>query len=108
VSVGERVGGTSEVSRGLEFHRASIGVRMPAQPEDGALPRRIAVGRQRAWNSDIVHEIVTIKICAVDRRAGDLLDDICNDVLGSSFRLSRLLARDDIADIMVNGPTDAS
>ncbi len=34
----------------------------------------------------------------------DLLDDICNDVLGFG-PLEPLLARDDIADIMVNGPT---
>jgi pilus assembly protein CpaF len=33
----------------------------------------------------------------------DLLDDICNDVLGFG-PLEPLLARDDIADIMVNGP----
>ena len=33
----------------------------------------------------------------------DLLDDICNDVLGYG-PLEPLLARDDIADIMVNGP----
>ena len=32
----------------------------------------------------------------------DLLDDICNDVLGFG-PLEPLLARDDIADIMVNG-----
>ena len=32
----------------------------------------------------------------------DLLDDICNDVLGYG-PLEPLLARDDIADIMVNG-----
>ena len=34
----------------------------------------------------------------------DLLDDICNDVLGYG-PLEPLLARDDIADIMVNGAT---
>ncbi|WP_228277749.1 hypothetical protein, partial [Acinetobacter baumannii] len=32
----------------------------------------------------------------------DLLEDICNDVLGYG-PLEPLLARDDIADIMVNG-----
>jgi pilus assembly protein CpaF len=32
----------------------------------------------------------------------ELLDDICNDVLGYG-PLEPLLARDDIADIMVNG-----
>ncbi len=34
----------------------------------------------------------------------DLLEDICNDVLGYG-PLEPLLARDDIADIMVNGPS---
>src|SRR6202000_48793 len=33
---------------------------------------------------------------------GELLDDICNDVLGYG-PLEPLLSRDDIADIMVNG-----
>ena len=53
---------------------------------------------------DIVHEIVTIKnlILSISEQE-DLLDDICNDVLGFG-PLEPLLARDDIADIMVNGP----
>ena len=37
----------------------------------------------------------------------ELLDDICNDVLGYG-PLEPLLARDDIADIMVNGPAAPS
>src|SRR3984957_6911596 len=54
---------------------------------------------------DIVHEIVTIKnlVLSIPEQE-DLLDDICNDVLGFG-PLEPLLARDDIADIMVNGPT---
>ena len=54
---------------------------------------------------DIVHEIVTIKnlILSIAEQE-DLLDDICNDVLGFG-PLEPLLARDEIADIMVNGPT---
>ena len=53
---------------------------------------------------DIVHEIVTIKNLALSiAEQEDLLDDICNDVLGFG-PLEPLLARDDIADIMVNGP----
>ena len=54
---------------------------------------------------DIVHEIVTVKnlILSIAEQE-DLLDDICNDVLGFG-PLEPLLARDDIADIMVNGPT---
>jgi pilus assembly protein CpaF len=35
----------------------------------------------------------------------ELLEDICNDVLGYG-PLEPLLARDDIADIMVNGATN--
>ena len=53
---------------------------------------------------DIVHEIVTIKSLVLSiAEQEDLLDDICNDVLGFG-PLEPLLARDDIADIMVNGP----
>src|SRR6202167_3690179 len=53
---------------------------------------------------DIVHEIVTIKNLVLSiAEQEDLLDDICNDVLGFG-PLEPLLARDDIADIMVNGP----
>src|SRR5579872_3845897 len=54
---------------------------------------------------DIVHEIVTIKNIVLSiAEQEDLLEDICNDVLGYG-PLEPLLARDDIADIMVNGPT---
>jgi pilus assembly protein CpaF len=53
---------------------------------------------------DIVHEIVTIKniVLSISEQE-DLLEDICNDVLGYG-PLEPLLARDDIADVMVNGP----
>ncbi|MGB6325063.1 MAG: CpaF family protein [Methylocella sp.] len=54
---------------------------------------------------DIVHEIVAIKNVAVSTgEQEDLIDDICNDVLGYG-PLEPLLGRDDIADIMVNGAT---
>jgi pilus assembly protein CpaF len=54
---------------------------------------------------DIVHEIVNIKNIVLSiAEQEDLLDDICNDVLGYG-PLEPLLARDDIADIMVNGPS---
>jgi pilus assembly protein CpaF len=54
---------------------------------------------------DIVHEIVAIKNVAVSiGEQADLIDDICNDVLGYG-PLEPLLGRDDIADIMVNGAT---
>ena len=52
---------------------------------------------------DIVNEIIAIKSIVMSiAEQEDLLDDICNDVLGYG-PLEPLLARDDIADIMVNG-----
>ena len=52
---------------------------------------------------DIVNEIITIKNIVMSiAEQEELLDDICNDVLGYG-PLEPLLARDDIADIMVNG-----
>ena len=54
---------------------------------------------------DIVNEIIAIKNVVMSiAEQEELLDDICNDVLGFG-PLEPLLARDDIADIMVNGPT---
>jgi pilus assembly protein CpaF len=51
---------------------------------------------------DIVNEIIAIKniVMSISEQE-ELLDDICNDVLGYG-PLEPLLARDDIADIMVN------
>ena len=52
---------------------------------------------------DIVNDIIAIKSFAMSiAEQEDLLADICNDVLGYG-PLEPLLARDDIADIMVNG-----
>jgi len=54
---------------------------------------------------DIVNEIIAIKNVVMSiAEQEELLDDICNDVLGYG-PLEPLLARDDIADIMVNGPS---
>jgi pilus assembly protein CpaF len=52
---------------------------------------------------DIINEIIAIKnlVMSISEQE-ELLDDICNDVLGYG-PLEPLLARDDIADIMVNG-----
>jgi pilus assembly protein CpaF len=53
--------------------------------------------------TDIISEIVNIKrfvLSAVEQQ--HLVDDICNDILGLG-PLEPLVARDDIADIMVNG-----
>jgi pilus assembly protein CpaF len=52
---------------------------------------------------DIVNEIITLKDVVMSvAEQEELLEDICNDVLGFG-PLEPLLARDDIADIMVNG-----
>ena len=52
---------------------------------------------------DIVNEIIALKNVVLSiAEQEELLDDICNDVLGYG-PLEPLLARDDIADIMVNG-----
>ena len=52
---------------------------------------------------DIVNDIVALKniVMSISEQE-DLLEDICNDVLGLG-PLEPLLARDDISDIMVNG-----
>jgi pilus assembly protein CpaF len=52
---------------------------------------------------DIVNEIISLKSLVMSiAEQEELLEDICNDVLGYG-PLEPLLARDDIADIMVNG-----
>src|SRR4051794_24810859 len=52
---------------------------------------------------DIVSEIIALKNLVMSiAEQEELLDDICNDVLGYG-PLEPLLARDDIADVMVNG-----
>ena len=54
--------------------------------------------------SDIVSEIISMRdfVLSVQEQQ-QVVDDICNDVLGLG-PLEPLIARDDIADIMVNGP----
>lgn len=52
---------------------------------------------------DIVNDIISIKNLAMSiSEQEEILEDICNDVLGYG-PLEPLLARDDIADIMING-----
>ena len=54
--------------------------------------------------TDWVNEIVSLQnmvLSATEQR--NLIGDICNDILGLG-PLEPLIARDDIADIMVNGP----
>jgi pilus assembly protein CpaF len=66
---------------------------------------RLDVDSAREEIRDIVNEIIAIKniVMSISEQE-DLLDDICNDVLGLG-PLEPLLARDEIADIMVNGAT---
>jgi pilus assembly protein CpaF len=66
---------------------------------------RLDADNAREEIRDIVHEIVAIKNVAMSiGEQEDLIDNICNDVLGYG-PLEPLLGRDDIADIMVNGAT---
>jgi pilus assembly protein CpaF len=64
---------------------------------------RMDVIQAREAIGEIVADIVTAKKIVMSiSEQDDLLRDICNDVLGYG-PLEPLLARDDIADIMVNG-----
>ena len=57
----------------------------------------------RAEIRDVVNEVVAAKKAVISSgEQEELLEDICNDVLGYG-PLQPLLARDDITDIMVNG-----
>ncbi len=52
---------------------------------------------------DIVNDIISIKNLAMSiAEQEEILEDICNDVLGYG-PLEPLLSRDDIADVMING-----
>jgi pilus assembly protein CpaF len=64
---------------------------------------KLDTGAAREEIRDIVSEIIQIKnvVMSISEQE-ELLEDICNDVLGYG-PLEPLLARDDIADIMVNG-----
>ncbi len=64
---------------------------------------RLEADAAREEIRDIVNEIIALKNVVMSiAEQEELLDDICNDVLGYG-PLEPLLARDDIADIMVNG-----
>ncbi len=64
---------------------------------------RLDVEDARDEIRDVVNDIIALKnvVMSISEQE-DLLDDICNDVLGYG-PLEPLLSRDDIADIMVNG-----
>jgi pilus assembly protein CpaF len=64
---------------------------------------RLDIEAAREEIRDIVNDIIALKNIVMSiAEQEDLLEDICNDVLGLG-PLEPLLARDDIADIMVNG-----
>ena len=64
---------------------------------------KMEADRAHAEIRDVVNEIVVAKKVAMSAsERQELITDICNDVLGYG-PLQPLLARDDIADIMVNG-----
>ncbi|MBZ8133780.1 protein kinase [Afifella sp. IM 167] len=64
---------------------------------------KMDVEQAREEIRDIVNDIIQVKnlVMSISEQE-ELLEDICNDVLGYG-PLEPLLARDDIADIMVNG-----
>jgi pilus assembly protein CpaF len=64
---------------------------------------RLDVESAREEIRDIVNDIIALKNIVMSiAEQEDLLEDICNDVLGLG-PLEPLLARDEISDIMVNG-----
>jgi pilus assembly protein CpaF len=70
---------------------------------DVAQLMKMNADRARAEIGAAVSEIIAAKKVALSTsEQDDLLNDVCNDVLGYG-PLEPLLARDDIADIMVNG-----
>jgi pilus assembly protein CpaF len=92
-------------SRRSEAYYETKGVIFGALIEaiDLAQLARLDADSAREEIRDIVNEIIAIKniVMSISEQE-ELLDDICNDVLGFG-PLEPLLSRDDIADIMVNG-----
>src|SRR2546423_1359569 len=118
------------VVKSTDARPAPIEARVPAKPEPVAAERRhseeyydvkttvfnalidtidltqlakLEAAAAREEIRDIVSEIIQIKNVVMSiAEQEELLEDICNDVLGYG-PLEPLLARDDIADVMVNG-----
>jgi pilus assembly protein CpaF len=86
------------------FHEIKIGVfNALLDAVDLKEIAKLAPEQVREELTDIISEIVNIKrfvLSAAEQQ--HLVDDICNDILGLG-PLEPLIARDDIADIMVNG-----
>ncbi len=91
-------------SRRSEAYYETKGVIFGALIEaiDLAQLARLDTDSAREEIRDIVNEIIAIKniVMSISEQE-ELLDDICNDVLGFG-PLEPLLARDDISDVMVN------
>ncbi len=68
---------------------------------------RLDAATAREELRDVANEIFAVKNIVLSMAEQEqMLDDICNDILGFG-PLEPLLARDDIADIMINGPNQA-
>src|ERR1700704_5249553 len=121
---------TAAVTKSPDAKPAAVEARVPAKQEPAAPERRhseeyydvkttvfnalidtidltqlakLEAAAAREEIRDIVSEIIQIKNVVMSiAEQEELLEDICNDVLGYG-PLEPLLARDDIADIMVNG-----
>ena len=129
-AAGAGAGAVGGRRRAAEARPAPAEARAPAKPEPVAAERRhseeyydvkttvfnalidtidltqlakLEAAAAREEIRDIVSEIIQIKNVVMSiAEQEELLEDICNDVLGYG-PLEPLLARDDIADIMVNG-----
>ena len=96
-------GGTSQEPDEYNLLRASVFEAL-LDSIDVAQISKLSNDQARAEIATVVDEILSAKktpLSAAEQE--NLLADICNDVLGYG-PLEPLLARDDIADIMVNGP----
>jgi pilus assembly protein CpaF len=121
VAVPQRMDSPRAVSRAPEPARAAPAMQEIIRSEEfyqtksmifGALIEAIDLAQLAKLDSesareeirDIINEIISLKNLVLSiAEQEDLLTDICNDILGYG-PLEPLLARDDIADIMVNGP----
>ncbi|MBN8999557.1 MAG: CpaF family protein [Rhizobiales bacterium] len=93
-----------QIRRSEEFYevKASIFTAL-IETIDLAQLAKLDVDAAREEIRDIVTDIVSLKAIVMSiAEQEEMLDDICNDVLGYG-PLEPLLARDDITDIMVNG-----
>ena len=91
-----------EARRSDNYYQVKATIAAPDQAIDLARLAKLDSESAREEIRDIINQIIAIKISISIAEQEELLDDICNDVLGYG-PLEPLLSRDDIADIMVNG-----